>query len=87
MYPGIKGGVGLEDATVSRLAVAVHARGPREPASPKSASQLELPSHLPLCEGLEIYLDGKTGGVVLTPDAEITSKTSFVLIKSRGVDP
>jgi hypothetical protein len=80
MYSGIKGGVGLEDCTVSRLAVAVHARGSSEPASPVSASQPELPTHLPLCEGLEIYVDGKTGAVVLSPDAEITGK------KNHGVD-
>ena len=80
-YPGIPGKIALEDATVRQLAVAVCAAavGPALQA-PTAQNPAALPTHLPLTEGMEVYVDGKVGGVVVTPDKDINAQTAKVLV-------
>ena len=87
-FPGIPGEVALEDATVRQLAVAVCAAtaGPTLQA-PTAQNPAALPTHLPLTEGMEVYVDGKAGGVVVTPDKEINALTAKVLVQRRGMAP
>ena len=36
---------------------------------------------------MEVYVNGKVGAVVVTPDREILPQTSKVLVQSRGMNP
>jgi hypothetical protein len=87
-YPGIKGIVGLEDTTVGRLAIAANAVSPPVGvANPTPEKISTLPSILPLAEGMEVYVDGLAGAVVVSPDKEIERDRSIVMIQSRGQEP
>ena len=87
-FPGIPGEIALEDATVRQLAVAANAAttGPALQA-PTALNPAALPTHLPLTEGMEVYVDGKVGGVVVTPDKDINAQTVKVLVQRREWPP
>jgi hypothetical protein len=87
-FPSIPGEVGLEDLSRLNLALAAAGSGGLPAVPPTQSPDREvLPRTMPLAEGMEVYVDGKVGAVVVTPDREISPQTSKVLVQSRGMNP
>ena len=85
-FPGIPGEVGLEDLSIGNLAATASAASAS--VSPVTAPGPDsLPRTIPLAEGMEVYVDGKVGAVVVSPDRDITPQNSKVLVQSRGMTP
>ena len=77
----------FEDTSIAKMAVAVAGEAPHSGA-PAPRRMMEAPvRHLPLTEGVEVYLDGKVGAVVASTDKEIDRKPHTVLVQSRGQSP
>ena len=84
-FPGIPGEVAFEDANLRQLAIAANAFQPAPyPSAVALASTEALPADLPLTEGMEVYVDGLEGAVVVTRDTDITSHRTKVHVQTRG---
>ena len=77
----------FEDRTIAKMAVAIMEEAPHSGA-PAPHRNAEGPvRHLPLKEGMEVYLDGKVGAVVASIDKELDRNPHTVFVQSRGQSP
>ena len=84
-FPGIPGEIAFEDANLRQLAIAANTSQPAPLLSAVAlASPETLPTDLPLTEGMEVYVDGLEGAVVVTRDADITPHLAKVHVQTRG---